>query len=117
MSHSLKLEVTGDDKGRLISALNLCPADKVTGVLWIENSLVLQWENDGTGPQKLSFAPALMADVIMEWLGRTKGHNSTYAAPIWPREPDIDGDVEKGWRIEADKRKITVHPHWMIYHK
>ena len=117
MSDSLKLEITGDDKDRLIAALNLCPTDKITGVVWTKNSLVMEWEHDHKLPQQIAFRPALMADVIMDWLGRSKGSNSTYAAPDWPKGPDIDGDVEKGWRIEADNRKITVHPYWMIYHK
>ena len=117
MSDSLMIEVTGVDKKRLVDALNLAPVDRITGVSWLKNSLVLRWEHDHNLPQKLAFEPALMADLILEWLGRDTGYNSNYAAPVWPDSPDIDGSVKKGWLVEGDGDQITVHPHWMIYHK
>ncbi len=117
MSDSLRLEATGEGAERMCSTLRLCPQQQITGVTWESGRLFLRYEYDPTKPPKLSFKPELMVDAIMDWLGRNKGSNPSFAAPVWPERPDIDGDVKKGWRIVADNHEIEIHPHWMIYHK
>jgi hypothetical protein len=117
MSDSLMIEVTGRGEDRLKEALRLAPVDRINHVSWCGNYLVMGYEHDDKKPQKMCFHPDLMSGVVIGWLERTKGSNKTYAAPDWPQEPDIDGEVKKGWRLVSDNREILVHPHWMIYHK
>jgi hypothetical protein len=121
MSDTIQTTVTGatDDRDRLIKALELAPIRAVTGVHWEKSQLILKREvrSSETTDQKMSFAPELMVDVILEFMNRKPGSNKTYAAPIWPPEPDLDGSCRKGWRLEADNRSITIDPFWMIYHK
>lgn len=119
MSDSLMIEATGDDSDRLKATLEICPLQRITGVVWENNSLILKHEFDSLNPSRMTFPPALMVDVISDWLGRTKTSrpNYLYAAPEWPKQPDVDGDVKRGWRVIADIHQIEVHPLWMIYRK
>lgn len=119
MSDSLMLEVTGEGQERLVEALNLAPTQRITGVIWerTQNCLKLNYEHDEKGSQRLPFAPRQVVSTITDWLERRRGSNASYAAPVWPKEPDIDGDCERGWRLVADDRKIEIHPHWIICHK
>lgn len=116
MSDSLKLEVTGRDKERLILALELAHINLVTGIRQDGNKLVLSWCHE---KRYLSFPPRLMADVIMDWLGRKQGSSTQYCAPDYGQKPDIDGSSERGWRLVCDdmRRNIEVFPHWMVYSK
>jgi hypothetical protein len=116
MSDSLNLNVTGEGRDRLVKALELAPIDSITGVIWKDQVLHLVHEHDHRQPQKMTFSPVLMVDVVIDWLARQSGSNSSYASPVWPKQPDIDGDCKKGWLLEADRQKIIVRPHWMIYH-
>lgn len=116
MSDSLMLEITGFDLDRLISALDICSDERVTGITQVGNKLCLSYEHDGA--MRLSFRPSLLAETILEWLQRTPGSNPLYLAPSWPQEPDIDGCCERGWRLVFAKgAAIEIHPHWMVFHK
>lgn len=110
------LETTGHGRERLRQALMLAPVDRVTGVLWRGNALVILYEHGTVSVRRMTFAPELMTDLVIDWLGRGEGSNPSYPAPQWDREPDIDGSCEKGWRLVSDDDEIVIHPHWMIYH-
>jgi hypothetical protein len=116
MSDSLKLDVTGRDKERLALALDLAHINDVTGIWQDGNKLVLSWCDE---KRYLSFPPRIMADVIMDWLGRSPGSNARYCAPDYGKKPDIDGSCARGWRLVCDdmERSIEIHPHWMVYSK
>ncbi len=119
MSDNLKLEATGIDRQLLVSLLDLCANQNITGLRQMGNVLHLITEWDQSKGKTLSFKPALMADTITEWLGRSKGSNSSYAAPDYGPKPDIDGDCKKGWRLVAGSSidVIEIHPCWMMYGK
>lgn len=116
MNDSLKLEATGDDKDRLIELLNLCSCQSATGLVKAGNMLKIVHDYDAQSPEpRLSFKPALLADAIMDWIERTRGH----MVANFPKEPDIDGHCKRGWRLVSGgwHDPIEIHPHWMIYHK
>ena len=108
------LEITGEDKDRLIAALDLAHVDRVSGIWQEGNKLVLGRPDDN---RLLSFSPRLLADTIIDWLKRSRGLSATYQSPDFGKEPDIDGDCKRGWRLICKGRTIEVHPQWMVYHK
>lgn len=116
MSDSLKLDVTGRGIERLLLALDLAHINCVTGIWQDGNKLVLAWCHE---KRFLAFPPRLMADVIMDWLGRKQGSSAQYCAPDYGKAPDIDGSTAHGWRLICDdmSRTIEIHPHWMVYSK
>lgn len=111
MSDSLEIIATGEGEKRLASVLSLCTDWENDAALfgsWAHCDGGLRFTARGGTPFPI---PIEAAEAAKMALGVIANLNE------WPREPDIDGDCQRGWRVEHDWSGTKVLPFWMIYHK
>lgn len=81
-----------------------------------QRTFMLTWaepdQNMGVVPFPVPVKAETAAPMILEWLWNTA---------TWPKEPDIDGDCKKGFRITTANAPhvaiCLIHPEWALQHK
>ena len=113
------IRVNGISLERMISAMNLVDGFPCHGYTVNDNKLVLF--RYGNGEDIIKFPTPLSVDatanMTFEWVRST----------AYPREPDHDGDNEKGWLIWNDSwgqiegfgysSFLAIAPMWIMYGK
>lgn len=107
---NFKVDVTSESYDVFVRAITMAFADDRARDM-VEVNGVLKFLNSEGMPVAL---PADVAvHVAWEWLQHAK----------YPKQPDIDGDVTKGFRVyrnkmEGDWREVcAIEPTWAIHHK
>lgn len=78
-----------------------------------ENELIFYWSNTEKEiiPFPFKTKNEALKPIILGWLKET----------LYPKEPNIDGSIKKGWRICNFKyygcTLFTVEPKWIVYGK
>lgn len=111
------LDIVSDDHDVLLYTLSiLLKEHTIVAFSHKDNKLHLHWHYE---PDKMfpllapTNDPASLAAHLSLWLKRID----------YPREPDTDGSVEKGWYINNggysgwDYVAFTIEPEWVVYGK
>jgi hypothetical protein len=90
----------------------------VTGVQWDPQQKMLRFRSiyDNGEVYLMSSSPEFYGDVLYNWLHRDfKPHApEAYPQPHWPKKPDTDGSVIKGWVLTSNEIETTFGPYWIV---
>lgn len=113
------LNVSGDELSRLETVLGLAGEREAIGWAIDKNRLVFfKYSHPKMTPLPGPADMTRCAQLAMDWLS---------SGAVYPREPDIDGDVGKGWRCYCEDwghvadfhaaAFVAIEPYWMMFGK